>query len=147
MGTNVAIAAAASAPVMLGGLELFLLVHLPIVLVAASLGVWFFYVQHQFEHTHWERGSDWTFHGAALHGSSYYELPRVLRWFSADVGIHHVHHLASRIPFYRLGEALEDIPTLAAIGKVSLGESLRSVRLVLWNENQRRLVSFKEARA
>ena len=146
MGTNAAIAAAAVAMSWMIGFELFLLVHLPIVLVAASLGVWFFYVQHQFEHTVWDRDEDWTFHGAALHGSSYYELPGVLRWLTANVGIHHVHHLASRIPFYRLHEAVRDLPVLAATSKVSLVQSFRYVRLALWDEQKRRLVSFRDVR-
>ena len=146
MGTNVAIAAAAVAMSWLIGLGVFLLVHLPIVLVAASLGIWVFYVQHQFERTVWEPDEHWTFHEAALFGSSYYELPTILRWLSANVGIHHVHHLASRIPFYRLYDVLRDLPFLATVGRVGMSESLRSVRLVLWDEDKRRLVSFSEAR-
>jgi omega-6 fatty acid desaturase (delta-12 desaturase) len=146
MGTNAAIAAAAFLVSWFFGFEVFLLVHLPIVLVAASLGIWFFYVQHQFERTVWEQSERWSFHEAALFGSSYYELPAVLRWLSANVGIHHVHHLASRIPFYRLNDALKDLPVLATIGRVGIVESLRSVRLVLWDEDKRRLVSFSEAR-
>jgi acyl-lipid omega-6 desaturase (Delta-12 desaturase) len=147
MATNLAIAAAALTMSWLIGLDVLLLVHLPIVLVAASLGVWFFYVQHQFEGTAWDRDEHWTFHEAALHGSSHYDLPAVLRWFSANVGIHHVHHLASRIPFYRLDEALRDLPMLAATGRFGIAESLKTVRLVLWDEQKRRLVSFAEARA
>lgn len=147
MGTNLAIAALAGVLVWAMGLKLFLLVHLPITLVAATLGVWFFYVQHQFERTHWEKQPDWSFHEAALHGSSHYDLPPVLRWLTANVGIHHVHHLVGRIPFYRLPEALRAVPELARIGRVTLGESLRAVRLVLWDEDKRRLVSFAEARA
>jgi omega-6 fatty acid desaturase (delta-12 desaturase) len=147
MGTNAAIAAAAAALSWLVGVQLFLLVHLPVVLVAASLGVWFFYVQHQFEGTVWDRDEHWTFHGAALHGSSHYELPAVLRWLSANVGIHHVHHLASRIPFYRLNEVLRAWPALASINRMGIPESFATVRLVLWDERKRRLVSFREAGA
>ena len=147
MGTNASIAAAAGVLIWAMGLKLFLLVHLPITLVAASLGVWFFYVQHQFEETHWERGPDWSFHDAALHGSSHLDLPLVLRWFSANIGVHHVHHLASRIPFYRLPEVLREVPVLARISRVTLRESFSAVRLVLWDEQKRRLVSFAEARA
>ena len=128
------------------GFKLFLLIHLPMTLVAASLGVWFFYVQHQFERTQWDRGEDWSFHAAALHGSSHYDLPLLLRWFSANVGVHHVHHLASRIPFYRLPEVLRDVPDLADMCRITFRESLGAVRLVLWDEQQRRLVSFAEAR-
>lgn len=145
MGTNASIAILAGALIWAIGLRLFLLIRLPITLIAASVGVWFFYVQHQFERTHWEQGVDWSFHEAALHGSSHYELPLILRWFSANIGIHHVHHLASRIPFYRLPEVLREIPPLATISTVTLRESLGTVRLVLWDEHKRRLVSFSEA--
>ena len=92
MGTNASIAGAAGALIWAMGLKLFLVVHLPITLVAASLGVWFFYVQHQFERTYWDRGQHWSFHAAALYGSSHYDLPVVLRWLTANIGVHHVHH-------------------------------------------------------
>ena len=145
MGTNAAIAIAAVTLSWLVGWQNFLIVHTPVVLVAATLGVWLFYVQHQFEHTVWEQKQRWSFHEAALFGSSHYVLPPALRWLSANVGIHHVHHLASRIPFYRLHEAMRDLPVLRSIGQVSIAESFSSVRLVLWDEGERRLVSFKEA--
>jgi len=147
LGTNASIAAVAGGLIWAMGLKLFLLVHLPIMMVAASIGVWLFYVQHQFEQTHWDRGEDWSFHEAALHGSSHYDLPLILRWFSANIGIHHVHHLASRIPFYRLPEVLREVPELGRINRVTLRESIGAVRLVLWDEQKRRLVSFSEARA
>lgn len=146
MGTNVAILVGALALSWLIGWKVFLLVHVPIILVAGTLGIWLFYVQHQFERTVWEQEEKWNFHEAALFGSSYYELPTILRWFSANIGIHHVHHLASRIPFYRLNDALRDFPALANISRISLRDSFRTVKLVLWDEEQRRLVSFKEAR-
>ena len=92
------------------GVAPFLLVHLPIALLAASIGVWLFYVQHQFEETFWAETQDWTMHEAALHGSSHYDLPGVLRWFTANIGVHHVHHLCSRIPYYRLPQVLRDHP-------------------------------------
>ena len=145
MGTNAGIAAVAGALIWVMGWKLFLLVHLPITLVAASLGIWFFYVQHQFEHTHWDRGDEWSFHSAALHGSSHYALPPVLRWFSANIGIHHVHHLASRIPFYRLPEVLREVPVLAGCSRMTIRQSVAAIRLVLWDEEKRRLVSFAEA--
>ncbi|HEX8192650.1 MAG TPA: fatty acid desaturase [Allosphingosinicella sp.] len=147
LGTNAAIAALAIALWWLVGLQVLLLVHLPIVLIAASIGVWLFYVQHQFENTVWDGEEQWSFHDAALYGSSHYDMPAVLRWFSANIGIHHVHHLASRIPFYRLGEVLRDLPALGAMSRVTLRESLRCVALVLWDEDKRRLVSFRQARA
>jgi omega-6 fatty acid desaturase (delta-12 desaturase) len=146
LGTNAAIALIAGALIWAIGFKLFLLVHMPIILIAASVGVWFFYVQHQFENTQWDHGKDWTFHEAALHGSSHYQLPAILRWFSANISIHHVHHLASRIPFYRLPEVLHEFPALAATSRLTMRESFGSVALVLWDEQKRRLVSFKEAR-
>jgi len=123
----------------------FLLVQLPITLLASSIGVWLFYVQHQFEDTLWEHDDDWTFHEAALHGSSHYDLPGLLRWFTANIGVHHVHHLSSRIPCYRLPEVLRDRPELRNVGRLTLLQSLKAVRLVLWDEEKRRLVSFAEA--
>jgi omega-6 fatty acid desaturase (delta-12 desaturase) len=128
------------------GVVSFLMVQVPITLLASSIGVWLFYVQHQFEDTLWERDRDWTFQDAALHGSSHYVLPPVLRWFSANIGVHHVHHLASRIPYYRLPQVLRDHPQLAGVGRLTLLESFRCVRMVLWDEGRRRLVSFARVR-
>jgi len=121
----------------------FLIVQLPITLLASSAGVWLFYVQHQFENTFWDRDVDWTFQEAALQGSSHYDLPCVLRWFTANIGVHHVHHLSSRIPYYRLPEVLRDHPQLAAVGRITLLQSLRCVRMALWDEQRVRLVSFR----
>jgi acyl-lipid omega-6 desaturase (Delta-12 desaturase) len=145
MATNAAIAILVAAAIWLVGIGPFLLVHLPITLLAAAIGVWLFYVQHQFEDTFWDHDGDWSFHEAALHGSSHYDLPSVLRWFTANIGVHHVHHLSSRIPYYRLPEVLRDRPELHDVGRLTLLDSLRSVRLVLWDEKKRRLVSFREA--
>jgi len=147
MATNVAIALIIAALSWLIGIKAFLLVHLPPTLLAATAGVWLFYVQHQFEQTSWERGERWNLQDAALHGSSHYDLPPLLRWFTANIGIHHVHHLCSRIPYYRLSRVLRDYPELGEVGHVTLGQSFRLVRLVLWDEAQRRLVSFREFRA
>ena len=146
MGTNLAIAAAACGLMWLVGIVPFLLVHLPVVLLAAAVGVWLFYVQHQFEETHWSKAETWNAHEAALHGSSHYDLPGVLRWFTANIGVHHVHHLSSRIPFYRLSSVLRDHPELRGVGRLTLWDSLKCVRLVLWDETRQRLVSFKELR-
>jgi omega-6 fatty acid desaturase (delta-12 desaturase) len=146
MGTNVAIAALVAIMIWLVGVIPFLLVHLPIMLLAASVGVWLFYVQHQFEDTEWARDSVWKLHEVALHGSSYYDLPSVLRWFTANIGVHHIHHLCSRIPYYRLPLVLRDYPKLGVIGRLTLGQSFSCVRLVLWDEDQQRLVSFHEVR-
>jgi omega-6 fatty acid desaturase (delta-12 desaturase) len=115
-------------------------------ILAGAAGIWLFYVQHQFEGTHWSDGADWDFETAALQGSSHYDLPAVLHWLTANIGIHHVHHLASKIPYYRLPEVLADHPDLAPMSRISVMDSLRAVKLVLWDENQRRLISFREAR-
>jgi acyl-lipid omega-6 desaturase (Delta-12 desaturase) len=146
MATNAAIALCVVAMMWLVGVTPFLLVHVPITLLAASIGVWLFYVQHQFEDTFWARSPAWTMHEAALRGSSYYDLPGVLRWFTANIGVHHVHHLCSRIPYYRLPGVLRDHPELAAVGRLTLWQSLGCVRLVLWDEQHRRLISFRELR-
>jgi omega-6 fatty acid desaturase (delta-12 desaturase) len=131
--------------VWLIGLKAFLFVHLPIMLLAAAIGVWLFYVQHQFEHTTWDEEREWSLHDAALFGSSHYDLPAWLRWFTANIGVHHVHHLCSRIPYYRLPQVLRDHPEFRSVSRVTLLESLGCVRLALWDETQRRLVTFREA--
>jgi len=147
MATNAVMAVVVAITMWFVGVGPFLLVHLPITLLAASIGVWLFYVQHQFEDTFWADGSSWNVHTAALHGSSHYDLPPVIRWFTANIGIHHVHHLCSRIPYYRLPCALRDHPELADIGRLTLLQSLGCVRLVLWDETQQRLISFRELSA
>ena len=146
MGTNVAIAAIVVTAVWVIGIVPFLLVHLPIVVMAGTAGVWLFYVQHQFEETHWSQKPEWEFENAALHGSSFYDLPRPLQWLTANIGIHHVHHISSRVPYYRLPQVLKDFPELRSVGRISILESLRGVKLVLWDEAQQRLISFREAR-
>lgn len=145
--TNAAIAVIAITLIWLVGVQAFFLVHLPILLLSAVFGVWLFYVQHQFEDTFWKEGEGWDMHEAALHGSSHYDLPALLRWFTANIGIHHVHHLHSRIPYYRLSRVLRDHPELRNVGRLTLLESFSCVRLTLWDETQGRLVSFREARA
>jgi omega-6 fatty acid desaturase (delta-12 desaturase) len=147
MATNAGVVVLGAAIIWPVGLGPFLLVQAPITLLAASIGIWLFYVQHQFEETYWEHDEAWSFHESALHGSSHYDLPLVLRWFTANIGLHHLHHLSSRIPYYRLPEVLRDRPELADVGRLTLWESLKSVRLVLWDEERRRLVSFRELRA
>jgi len=147
MGTNLAIMITFALLVAAIGLRPLLWVYVPTVLLAAVAGVWLFYVQHQFENTHWARGASWNARDAALHGSSHYDLPGVIRWFTANIGMHNVHHLSSRIPFYRLPEVLRDHNELRSVGRVTLRQSLRGVRLVLWDEEQRRLVSFKQLNA
>jgi omega-6 fatty acid desaturase (delta-12 desaturase) len=146
MATNLAIFVVAAVTIWAVGFGPFLLVHLPIMLISASLGVWLFYVQHQFEDTFWAHDPAWNVHEAALHGSSHYDLPVILRWFTANIGVHHVHHLCSRIPYYRLPQALRHRPELANVSCLTLAQSLACVRLVLWDEAAHRLISFRELR-
>lgn len=145
MGTNLGILLVSALMIWTVGLVPFLAVQLPAVLIAGAIGIWLFYVQHQFEETHWSKGDDWQFPTAALHGASHYDLPLALRWLTGNIGIHHVHHLASRIPYYRLTEVLKDHPQLAGIGRITLRDSLSCVRLALWDESRGRLLSFREA--
>ncbi|WP_442582694.1 fatty acid desaturase [Mesorhizobium sp. ASY16-5R] len=147
MATNAAIAVIAGGLIWLIGPWSFLAVHIPIVILAGAAGIWLFYVQHQFEDTHWDHDADWKFQDAALHGSSYYHLPGVLRWLTGNIGVHHVHHLSSRVPYYRLPEVLRDHPELRQIGRITPLHSLQCVKLVLWCETRRKLVSFREARS
>jgi len=146
MGTNAVLAAVLCAVGYLGGPAVLAFVFLPTTIVAASVGVWLFYVQHQFETTTWDADVDWHLHDAALHGSSHYVLPGILRWFTANIGVHHVHHLQSRVPFYRLPEILRDHPYLAETQRLTVRESLDCVGRQLWDEESRRLVSFASAR-
>jgi omega-6 fatty acid desaturase (delta-12 desaturase) len=146
LGTNAAIALIAAGLIWLIGPVAFALVHLPIILLAATMGVWLFYVQHQFEETRWAHNETWDLHEVALHGSSYYVLPGFLSWFTANIGIHHVHHLCSKIPYYRLPKVLRENPELGAIGRLTLWESIKCVRLVLWDESAKQLISFRDMR-
>jgi len=147
MATNAAIAGIAALSIWQFGAMTLLLVYLPTFLLAATAGVWLFYVQHQFEDAHWERDEEWSFHEAALHGSSHLDLPAVLRWFTANIGIHHIHHLSSRIPSYRLSEVLRDRPELRDVKRLTLWQSFKMVPLALWDEERRKLVSFRQAKA
>ncbi|HWE46987.1 MAG TPA: fatty acid desaturase [Caulobacteraceae bacterium] len=146
MATNAGVAAIVVALILLPGPGPFFAVVIPSLAIAASVGVWLFYVQHQYEGVAWARDGDWHAQDAALEGSSHYDLPPVLRWLTANVGVHHVHHVSSRVPFYRLSQVLRDHPELKAVGRVTLWQSIKGVRLALWDEASRRLVSFAEAK-
>ncbi len=119
-----------------------LMVFVPVALIGAWGGVWLFFVQHQFEDTHWDQPDAWNLQVAGLGGSSYYVLPRLLQWFTGNIGLHHIHHLNSRIPNYRLQECLDASPELKAMNRLTFLESLKCVRLALWDEDQRKLVGF-----
>jgi omega-6 fatty acid desaturase (delta-12 desaturase) len=146
MLTNLAIALVAVGAILIAGVGPFLMVHLPIVLMGATIGVWLFYVQHQFEHAHWKRSETWDLHEAALMGSTHYDLPNPLRWLTANIGVHHVHHLNSRIPFYRLPQILKDHPALRGVQRLTLKDSIACVPLTLWDEKTERMVSFRQAK-
>ena len=128
--------------IYLFGLKAFLMIQIPTVLVGATIGIWMFYIQHQFEGTQWERNDHWNREDAALFGSSYYDLPKPLMWITGNIGIHHIHHLSSRIPFYRLPSILKDFPELRNVCRLSLWQSFKCVNLALWDEKNKRLVSF-----
>lgn len=147
IATNIGILFISWLLVMAFGLTTFLLVQLPLVVLAASIGVWLFYVQHQFDQTYWDVKPGWTHEQAALHGSSYYDLPKPLMWLTGNIGIHHVHHLSSKIPFHKLPSVINSHPELKEIGRLTTWQSLKCVRLTLWDESARRLISFREARA
>ncbi|SNT29825.1 fatty acid desaturase [Antarctobacter heliothermus] len=147
MATNAAILVGLLNIAYFGGLMPILLIFLPTTLLAATAGMWLFYVQHQFEDTHWDVEENWQLHDAALRGSSHYVLPPLLQWLSANIGIHHVHHLYSRIPFYRLNEVLRDHAELAEGNRMTIRESLGNARLHLWDERTQRLLSFSQAQA
>lgn len=146
LGNNLGVALFVVALIVVGGLKPLLLVHLPIIVLAASIGVWLFYVQHQFEGAYWTRNETWTLHEASLRGSSHLDLPPVLRWFTANIGAHHVHHVGSKIPFYRLPQVLRDHPQFQAMSRITLRDTFKTVKLALWDEAAGRLVSFREAR-
>jgi len=145
MGTNAFIAIVVALIVWLGGLMPLLLIYIPTSLIGATIGVWLFYVQHQFEETHWAKSEEWQVHDAALEGSSHYMLPAPLQWITGNIGVHHVHHLYSRIPFYRLTEVLRDHRSLAEAQKLTVRQSLACVKLNLWDEKTQKLMSFRDA--
>lgn len=120
----------------------FLLMFAPVILIASMVGLWLFYVQHQFEETHWEHNENWDRKTAAVLGSSYYVLPKVLQWFSGSIGLHHIHHLCSQIPNYRLQECMDAHPTLKSINRMTIWQSLKTARLALWCEERKMLVAF-----
>jgi omega-6 fatty acid desaturase (delta-12 desaturase) len=139
--TNISIAVAFTVMWWWLGLS-FLAVHLPISLVAASAGVWLFYVQHQFDPSYWERGESWDHFTAGVEGSSYYELPKLLQWFTANIGLHHIHHVDSNIPNYRLQECFNENPVFQRVHRLGLWESLSCVSLKLWDEDRGCMVGF-----
>jgi omega-6 fatty acid desaturase (delta-12 desaturase) len=146
LGTNAVLAMIFGVIALTIGLRPLLLGYMPVMLIAASIGVWLFYVQHQFENAYWTREAEWRFDTAALEGCSYYDLPRVLHWISGHIGLHHLHHLSSKIPNYRLRDCFEQNPEFWRAKRLSLLSSLRCARLAVWDEQQRKLIPFRNLR-
>lgn len=147
LATNVVLTVTVLAVCALIGWQAFLLIQVPCVMLAGAAGVWLFYVQHQFEDAYWQDAEEWSYADAALRGSSYLRLPRVLQFFSGNIGYHHVHHLSARIPNYNLQRAHDENPVFHDVPTLSLWDGLRAVRLKLYCERRRRLVTFAQARA
>lgn len=143
---NLAILAMAALMSMVYGLGPYLIIQVTAMAVAGGAGVWLFYVQHQFEGVYWERSDAWDYKAAALQGSSFYKLPRVLQWFSGNIGFHHVHHLSSRIPNYNLERCHRSHPMFREVEPITLRSSLKSFPLRLWDEQEKKLVGYRHIR-
>src|SRR5699024_8190750 len=135
-----------SSLIWLIGWQSFLIIQLPILFVAGSLGIWLFYVQHQFEDSYFEDEENWSFVKAAVEGSSYYKLPKVLQWITGNIGYHHVHHLRPRVPNYNLQKAHENTPSLQHATTITLKTSFQSIRFRLYDEKNKQFISFKEVK-
>jgi omega-6 fatty acid desaturase (delta-12 desaturase) len=144
--TNVALALVIGGICWLVGWQAFLFIELPIIAIAGAGGLWLFYVQHQFEDTYWERSDEWSYEDAALRGSSYLRLPKVLQFFTGSIGLHHVHHLHPKIPSYNLQRAHDTDPIYRSVPHLSLWRGLRTIRLKLWDEEAARLVTWADLR-
>jgi omega-6 fatty acid desaturase (delta-12 desaturase) len=145
LGTDLALAAIAAALFWVIGVDKFLLIWAPAALLAGAVGIWLFYVQHQFEDAYWQRSECWSYADAALRGSSFLKLPKPLQFATGNIGYHHIHHLSVRIPNYNLQRAHEENPIFDSVPTLSLWDGLRAVRLKLWDEQRGRLVTFSQA--
>jgi omega-6 fatty acid desaturase (delta-12 desaturase) len=132
--------------IWLVGWQNFLMVQFPITIIASTIGTWLFYVQHQFEDTYWSENNSWEYTSAAMQGSSYYKLPKVLQWFTGNIGFHHIHHLSPKIPNYLLEKCHKDNPLFQEAVVLNLHSSFKSLFLRLWDEKQKKLVSFNHLR-
>src|SRR6266403_4808813 len=128
------------------GLRAYLVIQVIAIAAAGSAGVWLFYVQHQFEGVYWERNDEWDYTTAALRGSSFYKLPKVLQWFSGNIGFHHIHHLSPRIPNYHLEKCHESEPLFQSVKPITLFTSLKSFTFRLWDEKRKELVGYRHLR-
>ncbi|MBN1486223.1 MAG: fatty acid desaturase [Anaerolineae bacterium] len=145
--TNVALLAIILLASFTIGFRTYLLTQLPILIIAATAGVWLFYVQHQFEGVYWARDNEWDFMSAAMKGSSYYKLPKVLQWFTGNIGLHHIHHLRPRIPNYNLQQCYDETPEVREVEPLTIRRSLKSLGMNLWDEERQTLVSFSAVKA
>lgn len=143
--TNLALAGLFAIFIAWIGVVPVLAIFLPTLVIAAAVGTWLFYVQHQFERTYWEHTPEWDYTLAAMHGSSYYRLPKVLQWFTGNIGFHHIHHLSPRIPNYSLERCHEENPLMQRVVQLTLWTSFKTTSLALWDEEKQRLVTFREA--
>ena len=141
---NLAILAMGAVMAAIFGLKAYLLIQFTALMVAGSAGFWLFYVQHQFEGVYWERRDDWDYAAAALQGSSFYKLPRVLQWFSGNIGFHHIHHLSPRIPNYHLEKCHQADPLFQTVKPVTFFSSFKSLTFRLWDEQRRQLVGYQD---
>jgi omega-6 fatty acid desaturase (delta-12 desaturase) len=146
-GTNLALALVIIGLSFLIGFKSFLLIQLPVAILAATMGTWMFFVQHQFEDTYYASGDNWDYTLAALKGSSYYQLPKVLQWFTGNIGFHHIHHLSPRIPNYCLQKCHEENPLFQQVVVLTVWTSLQTILLSLWDEDQNKLVSFSHLKS
>ncbi len=142
--TNLAIVAILVLAHFTIGLRTYVLVQLPIILLAALMGVWLFYVQHQFEGVYWARSAEWDGVRASLEGSSYYKLPQWLQWASGNIGLHHIHHLRPRIPNYNLQRCYDEVPEVQQVKPITLKERLKCIKMNIYDEARRELISFRE---
>jgi omega-6 fatty acid desaturase (delta-12 desaturase) len=140
--TNLALLIIAVVMSVLIGFKAYVLIQLPIIALASSVGVWLFYVQHQYENVYWERHQNWDFATAALYGSSFYKLPKILQWFTGNIGFHHIHHLSPRIPNYKLETCHIENPIFQEIEPLTLRTSLKSLRVRLWDENRGKMIGY-----
>jgi omega-6 fatty acid desaturase (delta-12 desaturase) len=144
--TNVGLVAVVTLMCWLVGWRTFLLVQLPVTLIAGAIGVYLFYVQHQYEDTYWRYREAWNYYASGLEGASHLVMPKLLQWWTANIGLHHIHHVASRIPNYRLQQCFDDNPVLQRVTTLTLPRSVRTLWLTLWDEDDRKLVGFRELR-
>jgi omega-6 fatty acid desaturase (delta-12 desaturase) len=141
--TNVALFAVCAGLCLLMGVKAFLVIYASIHIISGATGIWLFYVQHQYEDTYWQKAPEWDYATAALMGSSYYKLPRILQWFSGNIGFHHIHHLSPKIPNYKLEQCHRETPLFQQAKVIRFWESLSTMSLKLWDEDQQKMVGFR----